>query len=423
MKKAYKYRLYPTEEQKEFLNQNFNATRYIYNQFLQFKIEWWENNKDLPKEERDSKAINNLQDLLPLFKNHDNTKWLKEADSMGLVAANAELKIAFDNFFRRLKCGKTGKKAGYPKFKSKFDKNSYHPAYNNFKYNFEKGTVTLAKIGEIKCIFHREFKGDTGTITVSKITTDKYYISILVEDYKEEPKKKKIREETTIGIDWGVKKFATLSNETEIENPKLFQKWKKIIKKEERSLSRKRKFYMDENDPNKYRLNPEGYRIPLPLNEQSKSYHKQKLKVGKLKEHVVNQRKDFLHNTSADLIQKYDTLCIEDLNVKGMTSSAAGTIENPGKGVAQKSGLNRSILDVAPSEFFRQLRYKSNFKGKNVLNADKFFASSKLCSCGYRNNALTLADRIWGCPECGKVNQRDLNAAINIKTFCLNNLK
>lgn len=197
--------------------------------------------------------------------------------------------------------------------------------------------------------------------------------------------KKPIKESTAVGIDVGLKHFATLSNGTKIENPKFLFHSLKRLRIEQRTLQRR-------------------YKKGVKYNEQSNGYKKQRLVVAKLYEKIAFQRKDFLHKLSTDIINSHDSICVENLNIAGMVKN---------------KNLSRSILDVAWSEFIRQLKYKIDWNGKNLLQIGRFEPSSKLCTCGELNNDLTLADRVWTCKKCGAAHDRDELAANNIKTFGL----
>jgi putative transposase len=199
------------------------------------------------------------------------------------------------------------------------------------------------------------------------------------------PKKKPIKEKTAIGIDVGLKHFATLSNGTKIENPKYLFHSLKRLRIEQRSLQRK-------------------YKKGKKFEEQSNSYKKQKLVVVRLHEKISNQRKDFLHKLSSAIVKQNDTICVENLNIEGMV---------------QNRNLSRSILDVGWGMFISQLKCKSKWYGKNFIQIGRFEPSSKMCSCGYCNSGLSLADREWTCSKCKKIYDRDILAANNIKNFGL----
>jgi putative transposase len=251
----------------------------------------------------------------------------------------------------------------------------------------EEGKVFIPKLRWIDCIFDRQFVGLIKTTTVSRTVTNKYFVSILVDNQKDLPAKAIIKEETTVGIDFGIKDLAILSDGVKFGNPKFLKQSEKRLRVEQRSLSKKHK---------------------ARSKEQSKSYLKQKLVVAKLHEKIKNQRIDYLHKLTTSITKKYDTIIIEDLNVGGMMKNHC---------------LAKAIADVSWSEMRRQLEYKSDWYGKNLLTIGRFDPSSKTCSsCGKINKELTLSDRTWTC-SCGMHHDRDHNAAKNIKHFGLRNIK
>lgn len=241
-------------------------------------------------------------------------------------------------------------------------------------------------MGEVACVFHRQFKGNLKTVTVSKTVTGKYFVSVLVDNQKELPKKKSIREKTTVGIDMGIKIFATLSDGASFANPQHLRSNLRRLRVEQRKLAR---------------------RFKKGAAEQSKGYQKQKLVVALLHERIRNQRNDYLHKASTEIIQAYDTVCLEDLNVSGM-------IKN--------HNIALSVGDVGWHSFKSMLEYKANWHGKNIVYIGRFDPSSKLCSnCGNLYKELSLKERSWDCQHCGSHHDRDANAAQNIKTFGLRN--
>ena len=254
------------------------------------------------------------------------------------------------------------------------------------KTDFETSTIFLPKLKNVTCIFHREFKGEIKTVTVSKTTTGKYFVSLLIENQKQLPRKKAIREKTTVGVDMGVKVFATLSDSTTFDNPKHLRNNLRRLRVEQRKLSR---------------------RLKKGAKEQSKSYLKQKMRVAKLHEHIRNQREDYLHKTSTQIIGSFNTVCLEDLNIKGMM---------------QNEKLALAIGEVGWHKFKTMLEYKAGWSGKNILYIGRFEPSSKLCShCKTIFKELSLKDRSWTCLCCGTHHQRDANAANNIKNLGLRN--
>jgi putative transposase len=368
MLKAYKYCILPTEEQKQQLARFFGCARFVYNLALETKRYAWTSQR---KHVSCFELLGQLKEL-----KDSEADWLHQCPSQTLQAALRNLDQAFSNFFRG---------SGFPNFKSKRSKQSLQFP-QGVKVDFEKGIIFLPKLKNVTCIFHREFQGEIKTVTVSKTPTGKYFVSILVENQKELPKKKPVSEQTTVGIDVGVKVFATLSDGTAFDNPKYLRGNLKRLRVEQRRLSRRRK---------------------KGAKQQSKSYQKQKLLVATLHEHIRNQREDYLHKVSTVIIRSFDTICLEDLNIQGMM---------------QNEKLALAIGEVGWYRFTTMLEYKAQWYGKNVLSIGKFEPSSKLCShCGWVFKELKLKDRFWTCGSCGTHHNRDENAATNIKTFGLRN--
>ncbi len=224
---------------------------------------------------------------------------------------------------------------------------------------------------------HRKAEGAVRSLTISMTPTGKFFVSILADIEQIEPKP--IKESTTVGVDVGVRAFATLSDGVQVENPQFLKKSEKKLKREQRRLSRKKR--------------------------GSHNREKQRIKVAKVHEHIANQRNDFLNRVSDALLKAYDTIAIEDLNIKGLTKN---------------HHLAKSISDVGISSFFTMLKAKALQRGKNVIVIGQFDPSSKMCSnCGNIKRELKLSDRIYHCDACGLTIDRDLNAAINTKRFAL----
>lgn len=364
---AYKYRIYPTKSQEELLGKTFGCVRYVYNRALAIKMALYE-------KEKKGVSVFALTNQMAEWKDCKETEWLKEVNSQALQMSLRFLDAAYTNFFK--------KRASFPKFKSKHDNNQSFCNPQNTTVDWENGTVSFPKFKEgIKAVLHREFEGTIKSSTVSKTPSGKYFVSILVETDDVPKKCKNPREDKTLGIDLGIKDFATFSDGTVIGNPKHLKRRQKSLKRAQRKLSRKKK--------------------------GSKNRDKQRKKVAILHEKVSNCRKDFLHKVTHNLAenQGYSSLAIEDLDVKEMM----------GKG--KKNKLSKSIADAGWGMFRQFLTYKCERAGKNLLVIGRFDPSSKLCTCGYLNNSLALKDREWDCPECKKHHKRDVLAAQNIKRF------
>lgn len=363
MLKAYKYRLYPNSSQREFFEQQFGTCRFIYNWALDLKSRTY-------ADENRSMSKNELKSMLPGLK--AQYPWLKEANSQSLQASIDNLDNAFKKFFR--------KEAEYPVFKSKNNPVQSFQIPQHYSVDLDKGTVKLPKLKEpVKVKFHRGFEGKLRTATVSRTSTGKYFISILVDDGLEIPEK--VDSGQSIGVDVGISHFAIVSTGEKIDNPRHLRKSMAKLKAEQRSLSRKKK--------------------------GSRNRKKQKMVVAKLHEKVTNQRNDFQHKISNRLVSESQVIVLEDLNIKGMVKNHC---------------LAQAISDVAWGNFIVKLKYKAEWYGKTIKQIGRFVPSSKLCNvCGYKNTNLTLNDRKWECPSCHTQHDRDINAAINILNIALNN--
>jgi putative transposase len=363
MLRAYKYRIYPTKDQEKLITTHFGACRFVYNWALETKIKEYETSKHHISR-FDLQAIL-VKEVKP------NNVWLKTVNSQSLLASLINLESAFTRFFRE--------KNGFPKFKSKKNPVQSFQIPQHYYVDFEERNIKLPKIGKVKASLSREFDGVCKTATVSRSTTGKYFISILVDDGKNLPEKQRFTDDATIGVDVGIKDFAVLSNGEKIENPKYLKNSLQKLKVLSRKFCKKVK--------------------------GSNNWKKAKLRLSQLHEKIRNQRNDFQHKLSIKLVRENQAIALETLNVSGMVKNHC---------------LAQSISDAGWSSFVDKLIYKAEWYGKTVLRIGTFEPSSKICNiCGYYNSQLTLAIREWECPDCHTLHDRDINAAINIKKFAL----
>ena len=354
--KAYKFRIYPNKPQIDFLNKQFGAVRFIYNYFL--------NQKDTQfKETGKSDNYFAQTKTLKLMKGQEEFKWLKEINSQTCQQVLQCLDAAYLKFFR--------KETAFPRFKKKKNHQSFCVP-QHFKI-LEKGIIIPKLKSQIKCKFHREIVGEIKSLTISKTPTEKYFVSILVEQenkYQQTTKEK-------IGIDLGIKDFVALSDGTKYSFS--VSKKTKKLKKLQHYFSKKQK--------------------------DSKRKEKLRLKIAKNHEKIVNSRLDFQHKLSTKLTNEYQTICLESLKVKNMIKNHK---------------LARVIGEASWYSFVSMLQYKGKWKGCDIIQIDQFYPSSKTCSvCNWKKEDLKLSDRSWKCPNCETEHDRDINAAKNILTYGL----
>ncbi len=363
MNKAYKFRLYPSKEQEILFAKTFGCVRFVYNKMLAERKDIYEQYKDNKEELKKYKSPTPA-------KYKSEFEWLKEVDSLALANAQMNLQTAYSNFFR-------DKSVGFPKFKSKHkDKNSYttNSVNNNIRIIDKK--IKLPKLGLVNIVQHRQIPSNQiiKSCTISKTPSEKFYISILVE-YEQNIQPISPKRENILGLDMDMKNFYTDNQNIKADYPRFYRNALEQLAKEQRKLSK--------------------------CVKGSNNRKKQKLKVARIHEKIVNQRKDFLHKKSRELVNIYDAIIIEDLNMKAMS---------------QGLNLGKSISDNAWGRFTVLLKYRLENEGKLLVKVDKWFPSSKKCNeCGEINKELQLSDREWICKSCGCVIDRDYNAAKNIR--------
>ncbi len=354
-------------KQQTMLLQHFGCARFIYNWGLDKKIKAYQADKT-------SLSYVDLAKELTKLKKTEEHKWLNDVAAETLQQSLRCMDTAFKNFFRE--------KKGFPKFKSKRKDKECCKFIMSIRFDFATWKVKIPKVGWVKLCKNKEFdqsKAKLGTLTVSIDKCGTYWCTILTEDGNSVPPKAKVERKASVGIDLGIKDFAILSDGTKIDNPKYYEKSQRHLKRLQQRLSKKTK--------------------------GSSNRRKAKRKLSKYNRYIANCRNDFLHKLSTEIVRSYGTICIEDLNVKGMM---------------QNYHLAKSIGSASWSEFRRMLSYKCDWYGKNFLVIGRFEPSSKTCNnCGYVNKELTLKDRQWVCPKCGAVLDRDINAAINIRDMAL----
>ena len=359
MFKAFKYQLNLNQEQKIMLDKTLGCVRFVYNWGLN------EKSKAYTKDKTNISCFD-LMNKIVILKKQEDYLWLNDVHSQTLQMSLRNLDNAFTNFFK--------KRCSFPKFKKKSRHQSFqYPQGVKIKDNL----IFLPKIGWCHFFKHREIIGEVKTVTVSKTPTGKYFVSVLCNTNLSIPNKKPILKETSVGVDLGIKTFATLSNGKVFENQKHLTNRLKQLRIEQRKLQR--------------------------CIKDSNRREKQRLVVAKLYEKITNQRLDFLHKVSYYLTENFDTICMENLNVSGMMKNHK---------------LARFIGEQGWSLLNNQLHYKCEWKGKNYIQIGRFDPSSKRCNyCGDINKDLKLSHREWVCESCKNVNERDLNAALNIRDY------
>jgi putative transposase len=354
MQQSFKYRLYPTPEQTELFAKTFGCVRYVWNTLLDWRSKEYQLN---------STKINYTKTASKLVEIKHDTEWLNEVSSVALQQTLRNQDTAFSNFF--------AKRAKYPTFKKRRNKQSFKLALNAFA--IKDGKVYIAKNKEpLNIKFHRPLQGEITSLTISKDCANRYFISFC-SDVEIEPLPNVSK---NIGIDLGLTDFAITSDGQKFKPLKTFIKYQKLLKKVQRRLAKKVK--------------------------GSNNRKKARIKVAKVHNKIADCRKDFLHKLSKKLINENQVISLEQLNIAGMIKNHK---------------LAKGIQDASWSEFVRQLKYKADWYGRTVVQISPWFPSSKLCSdCGFKVDKMPLNIRKWTCANCHETHDRDVNAAININT-------
>ena len=363
--RAYKFRLYPNEGQKILIHKTFGCARFVYNYYLNYQ-----------KEKGVQKTFDLCKDLKELENQYE---YLKEVDSCALRSSIFDLEDGFNNFFT--------KRSGYPRFKSKFNRQSYRTScvrgtykekeYSNIEVDLLSRFIKLPKLGKIKIRGYRNRERIEGKIlnaTISRETTNKYYVSVVVVgDILIE----KAIPTSIVGIDLGIKDLVITSDGVKYSNDKILMKYEKRLKRLQRELSRREK--------------------------GSKNYLKTKEKIARVHAKIKNYRKHYLNDIANEIVDEHDIIVTEDLKVQDMFKD-------------KKKAFNKSLSDAAFSTLRSLIEWKCKIKGKIYYKINTYYPSSQICShCGYKNSKLKdLSIREYDCPKCGIHNDRDINASLNI---------
>lgn len=356
IKRAYKFRFYPTSEQEMILAKTFGCARFAYNYMLRLRTDAW-------MQRQESIGYHETSAALTALKKQPEYAWINEVSSVPVQQSLRHLQTAFANFF--------AKRARYPQFKRKDGKQSAEYTTSAFKWDGK--ALKLAKMADpLNIRWSRQIPkaAKVTTVTVSKDSAGRYFISLLCDDVVAA----KANAQNKIGIDLGLSHFATLSTGEKVAAPNIFRKNEAKLATLQRRLAKKQK----------------------GSNRRAKA----KLKVARLHAKIADSRKDFLHKLSTRLINENQVIAVESLSVSNMQKNRC---------------LAKSISDASWSEFVRQLEYKARWYGRELIGIDKWFPSSKRCSdCGYTMPKMPLKIRQWECPECGVIHDRDINAARNV---------
>ena len=354
MKARWTFRCYPTPEQEQHLARTFGCVRFVWNWALRLRSDGYRAGERIGYPETDKR--------LTVLKRQPETVWLNEVSSVCLQQSLRDLQVAYSNFF--------DKRTGYPTFKRKDGAQSANYTERGFSFEPKTKTLKLAKIGAIKVKWSRKAIPHPSSIRLIRTASGKYFVSLVVETQPAPlPKTGE-----SVGIDFGVARLATLSNGERVSNPKHGAKWQRRLAFYQKRLA--------------------------SATKGSKRRMKVKRHVARIHEKIANSRSDTLHKLSTDLVTRFDVICVEDLNLRGMVKN---------------HNLARSLHDASIGTAILMIEEKAARYGKTVVKIDRWFPSSKTCSdCGYIVEKLPLSVREWTCPECGTTHDRDANAAANI---------
>jgi putative transposase len=355
MKVRYTFRFYPSPPQRRALGKTFGCVRYVYNRALQMRKERYREDKTRVSYAQTSAALTQ-------WKQEPDHGWLKEVSCVPLQQCLRHLQTAYRNFFE--------KRAAYPRFKSRRGEQSAEFTRSAFGWDAKQTNLTLAKLGHLRIRWSRQFASAPSTVTITKDCCGRYFASLCLDETVEALPKAS----DSVGIDLGINRLATLSNGEHLANPQHMKRRLERLARFQRTLSRREK--------------------------GSGRWLRQRLRVARLHARISDCRKDHLAKQTTGLVRRFDVICIEDLNVRGMMGSR---------------GLARSISDAGMFRFRQMLTYKCAWYGRELRLVDRFFPSSKLCSeCGHIVETLPLSVRMWVCPGCGIEHDREVNAAKNI---------
>lgn len=360
---AYKYRIYPTDEQQVLLSKTFGCKRVIFNHYLHEQQERFKNKE---------KHLSNYDINKDITKLKETKEWLREVDSIALQMAAEDLSVAYENFFKSITGKRKGPKIAFPKFKSKHSRQSYRTRGVRINKN---GTLQIPKLKTVKAIIHRKIPDNSiiKSTTISKNPDGRYYASILVET------ELRVQSMTNkeVGCDLGLKDLLITSDGIKFKRPNdlpYIAKTKQLLKAKQKQFAR--------------------------TNRSSNNHKKLRLQIARLYSKITRQRNEYYHLISRYLVDNYGSIYVEDLTVKNMI---------------QNRKLSNAIHESAWSTLTNMISYKSSFAGRNYYRIDRFYPSSKTCSCcKYKLEKLDLVTRKWTCPNCGEKHDRDINAATNI---------